>query len=114
MAKETMTCQETKDARLERKEPNSEDMEPETENHGKINAWIADMMDVRKERTACQEATETNPDKAEHNPEMMQSVAEDYGRGHSEIFGTNEKVAQGPASSCRAKWRAKGTDPKGL
>jgi hypothetical protein len=23
-------------------------------------------------------------------------------------------VAQGPASSCRAKWRAKGTDPKGL
>jgi hypothetical protein len=27
---------------------------------------------------------------------------------------SNEEAAQGPASSCRATWRAKGTDPRRL
>jgi hypothetical protein len=41
--KETMACQETTEARLECKEPTSEDMEPETEHQEKMDAWIADM-----------------------------------------------------------------------
>jgi hypothetical protein len=37
-----------------------------------------------------------------------------YGKGCSEIFGTDGEAAQGPASSCRASRRAKGTDPRRL
>jgi hypothetical protein len=63
---------------------------------------------------------EANPENMESNPEMMQSDVEHRGRGGpygsvcSEIFGNNEEAAQGPASSCRATQRAKGTDPKRL
>jgi hypothetical protein len=43
-------------------------MEPETEHQEKMDAWIADMKDGRKERTASQEATEANPEKMEGMP----------------------------------------------
>jgi hypothetical protein len=65
------------EARLECKEQTSEDTEPETEHQEKMDAWIADMKDGRKERTACQEVTEDNPEKTDPNQEMMQFVAED-------------------------------------
>jgi hypothetical protein len=40
-------------------------LEPETEHQGKMDSWIADMKDGRKERTVCQEAMEANPEKME-------------------------------------------------
>jgi hypothetical protein len=51
--KETMACQETTEARLECKEPTSEDMEPEMEHQEKMDAWIADTKNCRKERSDC-------------------------------------------------------------
>jgi hypothetical protein len=51
---EMMAYQETTEARLECKEPSSEDMEPKTEHEEKMDAWIADMNDGWKERATCQ------------------------------------------------------------
>jgi hypothetical protein len=58
-------CQETAEACLKCKDPTLEDMEPETEHQEKMDTWIMDPKDGRKERTACQEATEANPEKME-------------------------------------------------
>jgi hypothetical protein len=72
----------------------------------------------RKETMPCQVMTSACLDNKELNPEDMESEEEyrvgPYGRGRSEILGSNDKVALGPASSCRATWRAKGTDKRRL
>jgi hypothetical protein len=65
-------------------------MEPEMEHREKMNAWIADMNDGRKERAACQEVTEANPEKMEPNPEMMQSPGE-----HQEVPKDDATVRSG-------------------
>jgi hypothetical protein len=93
-------CQETTC-----KEPTSEDMEPETEHQEKMDAWIVDMNNCRRERTACQEATEANPKKMEPTPEIMQSEVERRDLQEHRRSGT------GPASSRRVPREAKGTDP---
>jgi hypothetical protein len=43
-------------------------VEPETEHEEKIDAWIADMKNDRRETTACQDAMEANLEKMEPNP----------------------------------------------
>jgi hypothetical protein len=45
----------------------------------KMDAWIADMKERRKETTTCQEATEVNPEKMESNPENMECGTEYLG-----------------------------------
>jgi hypothetical protein len=42
----------------------------------KMDAWLAEMMDCRKETTACQEETAVSPEKIEANPEEMKPEAE--------------------------------------
>jgi hypothetical protein len=51
-------------------------LEPETEHQEKVDAWIADIKDGRKEKTACQEATEANPEKLGPDPGEMEAVVE--------------------------------------
>jgi hypothetical protein len=51
-------------------------LEPETEHQEKMDLWMADMKDGRKEMTACQEATEANREKMEPNPGEKEGVVE--------------------------------------
>jgi hypothetical protein len=87
-------------------------MEPEMEHQEKMNAWIADMNDGRKERMACQETMEANPDGAKARIDAAQRGASrgPQGRSHSEIFWSTEEAAQGPASGHRAPPETKGED----
>jgi hypothetical protein len=64
----------------------------------KMNAWMANMNDGRKERTACHEATEADTEKTEHNPVMMQSIGE-----HQEV--PKEEAAVMPVGGLRKRRR---------
>jgi hypothetical protein len=83
----------------------------------KMDAWIANMRDDRKETMSCQLMTErvwTVKSQVRKNGIRSGTSGNPYGRGRSEIFGNNEEAAQGPACSCRPTRRAKGTDPRRL
>jgi hypothetical protein len=73
----------------------------------KLDAW-------RKEMQADREARKTTDLKA--NPEETESKEENREvpkqRAMATPFRGPEQETQGPESCCRAKWRAKGTDPE--
>jgi flagellar basal body-associated protein FliL len=76
----------------------------------KMDTWIVNMKDGRKEKTACQEAIEPNLKKMGPNPGgkvadttvTVHSYASGgpYGICHRETGWGTEVAAQGPASSC--------------
>jgi hypothetical protein len=73
-------------------------LEPETEHQEKMDAWIADTKNGRKERTACQEV-EANPEKIEPNLGEQEAVVE-----RQEI--PNEKAANHSVRACRRETMA--------
>jgi hypothetical protein len=51
-------------------------VEPKTEHQEKMDAWIADMENDRKETTACQDAMEANLEKIEPNLGEQEAAVE--------------------------------------
>jgi hypothetical protein len=76
-------------ARLEaihdKKDDNQMSLETETEHQKKMDAWIADMKDGRKERMTCQEAMEANPEKMEPNPGEKEAAVEQQENPNEEV-----------------------------
>jgi hypothetical protein len=81
---------------LKLKETSKEIKSGEAQMRAIVNAWIADMMENRKERTAFQEATDANPKKMEPNPVEKEAVVE-----QQEI--PNKEVVVDSLSACRNK-----------
>jgi hypothetical protein len=80
----------------------------------KLVALLADIKDGQKERATCQEETKAYTEQTEPNPRMITvhwgESGGPQGKKHSEIFGSNEEAAQGPASGRGPPPEAEGED----